>query len=469
MMLSKPLWTTLGALLALAGATAPAVSFDNKDYAATHIIVRDVVIVGGGSSGTYTAVRLRDSGKSVVVVEKKGNLGGHAQTFTAPNGYAIDYGVRVFNQVKVVKDYFARLNLSWAVGGVAGDLEFVDYSTGEAVAYRLPDAPVLGAAFQAYIAQLSKYPELNIGFNLTYPVAEDLLLSYREFAHKYDIGPMVYTSFMHQGLVPLLDTPMLYVFKYINSYLIEAKRIGYLVLQNHNVQSIYRAAHQVLGDDNVLLNSFPLGMDRSSPEAARVVVQTPEGPKLIIAKKLVSAIPPTLGSLSAYDLTTTEKELFSKWTKTGYYAGILRNTGLNSSVNYFFAQPQREFAVPELPGPYLFGATGAPGYTNVLFGSPTIEGDEHIKGLAEEALARVQADRGLAQTSPDWAAFQSHSPFNIQVSRDEIKAGFYKKLFELNGQNHTFYNSATFQGWSSTGLWEFTEEYLLPLILSALG
>ena len=39
------------------------------------IIHRDVVVVGGGASGTYAAVRLReDFGKSVLLVEKKSHL-----------------------------------------------------------------------------------------------------------------------------------------------------------------------------------------------------------------------------------------------------------------------------------------------------------------------------------------------------------------------------------------------------------
>ena len=40
----------------------------------------DVVIIGGGSSGTYAAVRLHDLGKSVIVVEQDDVLGGHTNT-----------------------------------------------------------------------------------------------------------------------------------------------------------------------------------------------------------------------------------------------------------------------------------------------------------------------------------------------------------------------------------------------------
>jgi hypothetical protein len=39
------------------------------------IIVRDVAILGGGSSGTYSAIRLsKDLGKTVIVVEKTGEF-----------------------------------------------------------------------------------------------------------------------------------------------------------------------------------------------------------------------------------------------------------------------------------------------------------------------------------------------------------------------------------------------------------
>ncbi|KAJ9419690.1 hypothetical protein FOXG_19613 [Fusarium oxysporum f. sp. lycopersici 4287] len=41
----------------------------------------DVCIIGGGATGAYAAVRLReDYGKEVVVVEKQNRLGGHVQT-----------------------------------------------------------------------------------------------------------------------------------------------------------------------------------------------------------------------------------------------------------------------------------------------------------------------------------------------------------------------------------------------------
>ena len=47
-------------------------------------------MIGGGSSGAYTAVRLGDSGKSVVLVEQTDRLGGHCQTYADfPSGQAV--------------------------------------------------------------------------------------------------------------------------------------------------------------------------------------------------------------------------------------------------------------------------------------------------------------------------------------------------------------------------------------------
>lgn len=45
------------------------------DSAATSVIERDVVILGGGASGAHAAVRLReDYNKTIAVVEKKNRL-----------------------------------------------------------------------------------------------------------------------------------------------------------------------------------------------------------------------------------------------------------------------------------------------------------------------------------------------------------------------------------------------------------
>lgn len=51
-----------------------ALPFGHENFKPEDIIERDVVILGGGAAGSYAAVRLRDAGKSVVVIEKEDHL-----------------------------------------------------------------------------------------------------------------------------------------------------------------------------------------------------------------------------------------------------------------------------------------------------------------------------------------------------------------------------------------------------------
>lgn len=64
---------------------------DNWDVDPENIITRDVCVLGGGASGTYAAIRLRELGQSVALVEKQDHLGGHTRTYHDPDtGTTID-------------------------------------------------------------------------------------------------------------------------------------------------------------------------------------------------------------------------------------------------------------------------------------------------------------------------------------------------------------------------------------------
>lgn len=57
---------------------------DPSEFDPSQIITRDVCVIGGGSAGTYAAIRLRLMNQSVAVVEKSGRLGGHTETYRDP-------------------------------------------------------------------------------------------------------------------------------------------------------------------------------------------------------------------------------------------------------------------------------------------------------------------------------------------------------------------------------------------------
>ena len=96
--------------LPLALATTPSQSFGNTTYKSSSLISRDVCIIGGGSSGTYAAIALRDQQKSVAVIEVQSVLGGHTNTYTDPVfNTKVDYGVVIFDNTATVTEYFSRL------------------------------------------------------------------------------------------------------------------------------------------------------------------------------------------------------------------------------------------------------------------------------------------------------------------------------------------------------------------------
>ncbi|CEJ94696.1 hypothetical protein VHEMI10213 [[Torrubiella] hemipterigena] len=253
---------TLGAGLCLATLVSsnPAASLDIDDYDPADVIYRDVAVIGGGSAGTYTAVHLKDHGKSVILVEKKEKLGGHAETYVAPNGYAITIGVIVWGNTKFVHDYFGRFNITLkqlpSDHSGAGVGQYADFTTGKRVNHTVPSDAEQAAAFEAYRKQLAKYPSLQDGFRMNYPVAEDLLLPFGEFMKKYKLEAFLSTVFIiNQGYSPLLEIPTLYMFKYLNDIQLDSTANGYLITEARDTYLLYEAAGKYLDPSNVLTSS----------------------------------------------------------------------------------------------------------------------------------------------------------------------------------------------------------------------
>lgn len=153
-----------------------------KAFKAADIITRDVAIIGGGSAGTYSALSLKDKGKSIVVIEKKDRIGGHTETYIDPaTGTPIDMGVVIWHNLTIARDYFKRLNVPIITLGSDADPNApaqlsanYDIRTGKQVNISSPTPEETAAAFAAYAEQLQKYPRLNDGMYLPDPVPEDL-------------------------------------------------------------------------------------------------------------------------------------------------------------------------------------------------------------------------------------------------------------------------------------------------------
>lgn len=213
-------------------------------------------------------------------------------------------------------------------------------------------------------------------------------------------------------------------------------------------------------------------MDRSSPLKVNIVVETNSRTcrKLIIAKKLLSTPPPKIRQLAGYDLSTDETELFAQFFDNRYYVSLLNNTSLPTNMSYTALNPNQPYELPHLPDIYGIGPIGASSLLQVFYGSPTPLPTKDVQADIPAKVKRLAFAQGFNHTTaePDFVAFTAHTPFNLMASNEAIANGFYKRLYALNGQRNTFYNGAAWQAQDSNSVWEYTESYILPILLASL-
>jgi flavin-dependent amine oxidoreductase len=448
------------------GTALPASGVDAEGFSADAIITRDVCVIGGGSSGTYSAIRLRDMGTSVVVVESDDRLGGHTHTYTDPvTGGKVDIGVIVWHDLPVVHSYLARFDVplvraSFDTPGMVS--QYVDYRTGKVVPGFQPPDP--SAGLQAYAAQLARYPYLDAGFDLPDPVPADLLMPFGDFIEKYGIDSAVNTIFnFGQGIGDLLRQPTLYVMKLISMDLLRNVFAGsFLTTERHDNSELYRKALAELGTD-ALLRSRVIATDRDARGYANLLVQTPSGLRLIRAKKIVVTVAPKLDNVAGFDLDGTELSVFSQFRSGAYYAGVLRNTGIPDNVAVTNIGADTPYNLPPLPGIYSISPTGIPNLHNIKYGSPVPLSETQVRAAVVADVKRLRTAGTQPTTTPEFAVFAAHNPFEMTVPASAVQAGFYRKLYALQGRNRTYYTGAAFHVHDSSLLWQFTET-LLPRI-----
>jgi hypothetical protein len=431
------------------------------------VISRDVAIIGGGSTGTYAAIRLRDLGQSVAVVEAGDRLGGHTHTYTDPGtGTTIDIGVIVWHDLEIVRDYFARFDVPLQKASFDGPgqvSKYVDYRTGREVAGYQPSDPSAGLA--AYGAQLAQYPYLEQGFDLPSPVPPDLLLPFGQFVKKYALDTAVSLIFnFGQGLGNLLQQPTLYVMKNFGLDILRNLSVGFLTTARHDNSELYRKARAELGAD-ALLSSQVVCTERDVAGQVRVLVKTSSGLKIIKARRLLVTIAPKLDNLTDFDLDGTERSLFAQFNNSAYYTGLLRGTGIPDNVSVDNIGLDTPYHLPSLPGVYSISPTGVAGLHSVKYGSPVQLSSARVQADILASVKRLGTAGTIATTKPEFAVFASHSPFELTVSTAAISAGFYRRLYALQGRNNTYYTGAAFHTHDSSLLWQFTEA-LLPRIIA---
>ena len=445
-------------------------------------ITRDVLIIGGGSSGTYAGIRLLQKGVSVAVVEKKAVLGGHTDTFHDPvTGQTFDYGVVSFSNITVVQNYFAYFNISLVPPGDfgVGSAKFANFETDgkiEPVPATIPwsNETDVGLALSGFAEKLAKLPFLTNGFNdLPGPVPEDLLIPFGDFLDKYQLGGLAYTAFTFlQGMGNVLSAPTLYVMKYFAEITVQnilGTGPGFLTTKDHNNHELYDAALAKFGD-NAILSATVTKIERGE-NGVQATVDTPSGMKTIQAKKLLIAIQPKLENLQGIglDLVVEDQNIFKQFNNSFYWDIVIRDSGIPDDVSVDNVNFDAALGLPALPGLYNIGRTGLPGLHTAYYSSPSPMTDDEVKADTLDKLSKIVAANGFNTSArPQFVGFNNHAPFLLTVSVDDIKGGFYKRLNGLQGQRNTWWTGAAWQAQDSSQIWNWTETNVVSQLVASL-
>lgn len=434
--------------------------FDPAIYSSGDVITRDVAVIGGGSSGTYGAIKLKDMGKTVVVVEKEGVLGGHENTYIDPGtGTPIDYGTQAYWNISVVVDFFARFDIPIETFAFNGEKSvYADFKTGEVLSSFVPNVNLT-----LYSDQLFKYPYLFYSWSLPSPVPGDLLLTFSEFIQKYSLQSIAYSIYANSlGVGNILQQLTVNVFKIFDVSFLDGLKGGDVITSNHDNGELYVKALAELGS-NALLSSTVTAAQRSG-NGVKLVVKTPTGKKLIVASKLLISIPPLVSNVAPFNLDSREEDLFQEWTYSAYYNGLINNTGLAAGTRYVNAGANTTYNIPNLPDVYEIVPTAVEGIYYFWYGSV---GPLNQQQIQADVTATVQTLTGVKSAAPHFLAFSSHTPFKLVVSADDISNGFYNNLEGLQGHLSTYWTGAAFLSHSSSELWNFTQALLPEIAASA--
>src|SRR5579859_4550674 len=148
--------------------------------------------------------------------------------------------------------------------------------------------------------------------------------------------------------------------------------------------------------------------------------------------------------MAPFALDNKERWIFGQFSASGYYTGLLRNTGIPDTLDFQNIGADTPFHIPALPGLYSLDPTAVPGLHQFLYGSPTVLTDAAVKQDILASVAKLKTAGTFNTTTPEFVYFSSHSPFLMTVPADAIKNGFYKDLYGLQGYRRTFYTGAAF-------------------------
>ncbi|KAL2870724.1 uncharacterized protein BJX67DRAFT_390494 [Aspergillus lucknowensis] len=401
------------------------------------VITRDVCILGGGGNGTYAAIHLIGRGYTVALVEHKDRLGGHSETLYLPDGQYINYGVRGYFNTSIVTDFFNQLNASYEPYRPASvAFDYVNFRTG-ARASPTGDVLSLTEAVRLYRAAVQQFDYLSTG---AYDLPD-------EFVQMYSLQGALHQIFSWTEPVGnILDAPLLYVLQDFGLSHFDGLLHGLGILPTNGTDELFRMAARQINEENILYRSIVTEATRVSSGVELVVESTKGVRRVVRAKRLLITFPPTPSNLRGFDLREEEYSLFSKWMHMSYYTAVVTNTSIPDGLNPYNVNPTNEPGnLPLPPFEWILDYPGIPGYHQTRIVGDAGFTEEDVKNMLLADIKRI-GDAGTfpVEQEPTIVAFANHSPETLMAPVDDIREGFYRELYALQGRYNTYYTGYTF-------------------------
>jgi hypothetical protein len=459
---------------------------DESLFAPKDIITKDVAILGGGASGTYAAVSLReDLNTSMIVIEPKNRLGGHVDTYTIPDtNTTIDYGVQSYMHYGPADAFFKRMGVGF--GGPYSPRRStnlnIDLETGRLLSeYVPPTANEINQAMEIWLKIIEQYESyFNPGywdFFAPRDIPEELLMPFGEFATMYGIGaaaPRI-AAISNVGLGGLKKVLTLYMVMYFGAPIARDFLANSLFVPQGSNSLVYQHAYDLLKND-VLLESRVVETERSKNKV-RLVVESVNGRRqLVKAKRLLVSAQPSLSNLASLNLDEKEEAVFSTWLPIWSFVGIVKAPCIPENYSLSFvspaAVPYDHLAVRDSPWTLRFDSTGPVGlgHFRILFGANYTITSPQVREKIETELQRIM-DAGTVNLTGkcdiEWKAMSDHHSVAWGQSAEQLRGGFMQKLYGLQGHKGTWYTGGLWCGIYSSNVWALTAT-VLPKLLKDL-
>ncbi|RLL97005.1 hypothetical protein CFD26_106449 [Aspergillus turcosus] len=452
-----------------------------------NIIFKDVVIVGGGASGAYAAVRLRDDfGKSIALIEKQSILGGMVDSYVNPKtGVPLDFGVKLFIDAGNATGFFERFGIAMGNSSMPTvTTEYIDFITGNVVDFQLPPITDQFAAIAKFLKVVEPWEHLLQPGYYDFPkpdaIPEDLLITFGNFITKHGLQaavPLIYES-TGLGLRNMTRETTMFVLQSFGPSMARAmlgQQAMFVPASGRN-QDLYDAIAKDLGDD-ILYSSTVIRSWRTEYGVSLTVKNSKTGKiTLITAHRLLLAIEPTAANMAPFDLDDNERSILSKFTYTNEYTGLVNNSAFATNYSYFnlpaAAAPNNYLMLPDgsftvridyLGGDNIFRVT--------TVGEETLDPAGAKRLVEKEFDTLLKAGRLLEPYEGQklsWVDFSVHGPMHARVSVADVEDGFFQKLYALQGGRSTWWTGGAFSVNFQTTLWQF-DELLFPEILKGLN